>query len=1149
MSSTLTDHPGHGSELLSQNMKQENSLGGFWSLFVTQFQGAFSDNLFKWLVIFTVWTLYPSEEVQNAMVALIGAIFAVPFILFSMAGGYLADRYSKRTVAIGTKVAEVGTMVLGLIGLALVHIPILLTAVLLMSTQSAFFGPTKYGLLPEILPKERLSWGNGILSLGTFAAAILGLLIAGFLSSQFSGRPWWSGVVLVALALIGLATSLGISRVPPAAPGKRFRWNMIAEFWAQVRVIGRQRVLFLAVLGSIYFWFLAGLLQLNIFFFGKLVYQFDDMASSYLQATLAVGIGLGSVAAGYLSGNKIEYGLVPLGAAGLAVFGLIPFFDLSATAFAVNLGFLGFSAGFYYVPIMALIQRLPAPEEKGMVLGASAVLSFVGLLFASGVFYLLRGPAGMNPQQIFLAGSIMTLSGTAYLLWLLPDALMRFLIWMLTHTFYRVHVKGRDNIPAKGGVLFVSNHLSMADAFFLIGSTDRHIRFLIYKGQYEKWWVKPIARMLRSIPISAEVRPREMIKSLQEATNWIKEGQAVCIFAEGQITRIGQMMPFRKGMNRIMKGVDAPIIPVHLDNVWGSIFSFEKGRFYSKMPRQIPYPITVSYGPPMPADTRPYEVRQVVTELGASAWEQRKSRTKPLHRAFVRTARSSPFRFAMCDSTSPRLNFISALTKTIYLGRRLKRIWGGQKMVGILLPPSVPGALVNFAALLMGKVPVNLNYTLSKNALASCIEQCDLKNVLTSKKFLDHLKLKVSVRTVLLEDVAGQPGALEKASAAIAACLFPVAVIEKWLGREEEVKPDDLATVIFSSGSTGEPKGVRLSHFNIVSNIEQLGQIFAFGGKDRFLGVLPFFHSFGFTGTLGAPAVLGVGVAYHVNPLDARVIGELVRENEVTFLLATPTFLQIYMRGCQPEQFGSIQFAMVGAEKLPERLAVAFEDRFGLRPMEAYGCTECSPAVTVNSRDFRAAGFRQVGGKRGTIGHPLPGISVRIIDLDSGEELPAGKAGMMLVKGPNVMLGYLGMPEKTADVLQDGWYTTGDIAAIDEDGFVTITDRLSRFSKIGGEMVPHIKVEEMLHELAAATEQTFAVTGLPDEKKGEKLVVLHTMETNALAAAVRKLGSVELPNLWKPRKDQFLYVDQLPYLGTGKLDLRRVRELAAQGLS
>ena len=396
---------------------------------------------------------------------------------------------------------------------------------------------------------------------------------------------------------------------------------------------------------------------------------------------------------------------------------------------------------------------------------------------------------------------------------------------------------------------------------------------------------------------------------------------------------------------------------------------------------------------------------------------------KPLHRAFVLTARSFPFRFAMTDATSPGMNFISALMKTIYLGRRLKPVWQGQKMVGILLPPSVPGALVNFAALMMGKVPVNLNYTLSEEALTSCIQQCDLKNVLTSKKFLSHLKLKMPVETVLLEDVAGQPGMIEKLSAMTAAWLFPVAGIEKWLGRENKVELEDLATVIFTSGSTGEPKGVMLSHFNVGSNIEQLGQIFAFRGKDRFLGVLPFFHSFGFTGTLGAPAVLGLGVVYHANPLDAKAIGELVHENEVTFLLSTPTFLQIYMRGCQPEQFGSIQFAMVGAEKMPERLAVAFEDRFGIRPMESYGCTECSPAVTVNSRDFRAAGFRQVGGKRGTIGHPLPGMSVKIVDPEDGGESPIGKAGLMLVKGPNVMKGYLGRPEKTAEVLKDGWYT------------------------------------------------------------------------------------------------------------------------------
>jgi acyl-[acyl-carrier-protein]-phospholipid O-acyltransferase/long-chain-fatty-acid--[acyl-carrier-protein] ligase len=314
-------------------------------------------------------------------------------------------------------------------------------------------------------------------------------------------------------------------------------------------------------------------------------------------------------------------------------------------------------------------------------------------------------------------------------------------------------------------------------------------------------------------------------------------------------------------------------------------------------------------------------------------------------------------------------------------------------------------------------------------------------------------------------------------------------------------------------------------------------------------GVLPFFHSFGFTGTLWLPAVLGVGVLFHSNPLDAKTIGSLVREYGVTFLLATPTFLNLYLRGCSPEDFGSLRLVMTGAEKLPERIALAFEEHFGLRPLEGYGCTECSPVVAVNTRDFRSPGFRQVGARRGKIGHPLPGVSVRIVDSQTprcDEPLPPGQPGLLLVRGPNVMQGYLGRPEKTAEVLQDGWYVTGDIAALDEDGFLQITDRLSRFSKIGGEMVPHIKIEEKLHELADAAGQSFVVAGVPDEKKGERLVVLHKLTGDALKNCLEKLAQCDLPNLWKPRPDQFFHVDALPYLGTGKLDLRKVREIALQ---
>jgi acyl-[acyl-carrier-protein]-phospholipid O-acyltransferase/long-chain-fatty-acid--[acyl-carrier-protein] ligase len=707
-------------------------------------------------------------------------------------------------------------------------------------------------------------------------------------------------------------------------------------------------------------------------------------------------------------------------------------------------------------------------------------------------------------------------------------------------------VLGRENIPDKGGALFVCNHVSFVDALLLTASTDRPVRFIMFSGFYELPWVKPFARILGAIPISSAQRPRDLLHSLRTAREAIVAGEVVCIFAEGQVTRIGQLLPFRRGLEKIMEGVEAPIVPVALDGVWGSIFSFEKRRFLWKWPRQIPYPVTVSFGPPMPPRATAPEVRQAVQELMASAWAGRRGRMRPLQRAFVHSARRHPFRFAMAGSQSPKMSFGSALMKAVFLARRLKTVWAGQEKVGILLPPSAPGALVNFAALLLGKVPVNLNYTLSDQALASCIRQCDIKTVVTSKAFLEKVGLTVPCELVLMEELAAHPGAGERLAAFIMAWTLPAGWLERALGRDRKVDLDDLATIIFSSGSTGEPKGVMLSHYNIGSNIEQMEQVFSLDRHDRFLGVLPFFHSFGFTGTLWLPAVLGVGAVYHPNPLDAKTIGELVCDHKVTFLLATPTFLQLYMRGCEPEQLGSVRVVAVAAEKLPERVASAFEDQFGVRPFEAYGCTECSPAVAVNTNDFRSAGFRQVGAKRGRIGHPLPGISARIVDPETRQPAPPGRPGLLLVRGPNVMRGYLGLPEKTAEVLRDGWYETGDIAALDEDGFLQITDRLSRFSKIGGEMVPHLKVEEKLHELAGVTEQMFVVAGAPDEKKGERLVVLHKLGGAEWTEFAAKLPRLDLPNLWKPRADQFYHLDALPMLGTGKMDLRKIRELAAR---
>ena len=1121
-------------------------LRGFWSLFVTQFQGAFSDNVLKNLVVFMMIGMNLSLSEKHKIGESVGALFALPFILFSMTGGFLADRFSKRTITVGVKVFEIVVMSIVLVGLVWQRLPLLLATVFLMGTHSAFFGPSKYGLLPELLPEKRLSWGNGLLELGTFMAIILGTVAAALMSEHFRGHQGWSGLLLIVLAFVGLATSLGITRVPAADPMKKFRANFIGDLIDRMRGVRGDRPLLLAFIGNTYFSFIGALLLLNLFFYGTDVLHVSETKIGLLNVALALGIGLGSVTAGYLSGGKIEYGLVPLGALGLAIFSAsLGVEGLSVSATLVRLGLLGFAGGFFIVPVAALLQHRPDKEKKGEVLAAANLLSFVGVFLASAAHYLLAQVAHLSPRHIFLFGGVLTLVGAIYALALLPDALLRFVLWVVTRTIYRIRVDGRDHIPSKGGALFVCNHLSLVDAMLLLASTDRHVRFIIYKGIYELPWVKPFARILRTIPISSEQRPREILQALRTASEAIQNGDVICIFAEGQITRIGHLLPFRRGFERIMENVEAPIIPVALDGVWGSIFSFDKGRFLWKLPRRIPYRVTVNFGKPLPHTATPFEVRQCVQELMAEAWDYRKAHMKPLHRAFVRTARRHPFRFAMSDAQSAKISFASALMRTIFLGRRLRGVWADQTMVGLLLPPSVPGALVNFAAMLMGKVPVNLNYTVSQETLASCIDQCGIKTVLTSRTFLEKVKLKVPVETVFLEELAAKPAIGEKLCALLSAWLLPVGWLERSLGRQQETKLDDLATVIFSSGSTGDPKGVMLSHYNVGSNIEQLEQIFGLNRTDGFVGLLPFFHSFGFTGTLCLPAVLGVRVAYHPNPLEAKAIGPLVRQHALTFLLATPTFLQLYMRGCAAEDFGSLRVVVTAAEKLPERVAAAFEEQFGIRPLEGYGCTECGPAVTVNTHDFRSAGFRQIGAKRGKIGHPLPGVSVRIVDPQTRAPQPIGQSGLLLVRGPNIMLGYLGRPDKTAEVLQDGWYVTGDIAAIDEDGFLQITDRLSRFSKIAGEMVPHIKIEEKLHELAGETEQSFVVAGVPDEKKGERLVVLHKLGPEKLQSCLEKLAQCDLPNLWKPRADQFFRLDTLPYLGTGKLDLRKVREIAA----
>ena len=1121
---------------------------GFWSLIVTQFQGAFNDNGLKFFVIYLILGHNPSQAEQDRGVFLIGLLFAIPFLLFSMTGGYLADRYSKRTVTIGTKVFEMAAMLFAIFAFWQGNPYLAFTVIFLASTQAAIFGPSKYGLLPELLPAEELSWGNGVLELTTFIAIISGTVFGSYLAQTFRAREAWAGAIFAGLTLLGFLTSLLISRVPAGDPAKKFRANIFADLGAQWRLVRPDRALKLAVIGNTYFWFLGALLQFVIVFYGREILHLDETRGSYLQAALAIGIGLGSFAAGYLSGGKIEYGLIPLGGVGMAVFGsLVSLHGLSFLQVMWLLGALGFAGGFFVVPINALIQHRPDEDKKGGVIAYANWLSFVGVLVASAIYSGFTHYLHVGLETFFLWTALLSLAVGAYTLWLLPDSLLRLLLWFATHTIYRMDIVGAEKVPARGGALLVPNHASMADAALVIAAIDRPVRFMMFKDSYEHPFVKPFAKILGVIPISSNQGPREMIHSLREATRALQNGEIVCIFPEGQMTRIGQMMPFRRGMERVLKGLDkdatVPVIPVHIDGIWGSVFSFSGGKFFWKWPRKIPYPVRVTFGEPLPPSVTATEARNSVLELGADAFARRKPLMKTIPRYFLQTVRRHPLRFAMADFRTAKLNFFFALTKTIFLARRLRPLWADQKHVGVLLPPSIGGALVNLAAMFAGKVPVNLNYTASQPVVDSCAEQSGITTTITSRAFLEKIKIQPPGKAVYLEDLAEKPRSSEKIVSLIAALFFPARSIEKLAGAKQKPTLDDLATIIFSSGSTGDPKGVLLTHFNIASNVEQLNQVFMLHRDDRILGILPFFHSFGFTATLCLTTAVGIGCVYHPSPLDARSIGALVSKYRVTLLIATPTFLRAYTKRCAPEDFGSLRYVIAGAEKLPAQVSEAFEDQFGIRPLEGYGCTECSPVVAVNTMDFRAAFFRQVGAKRGSIGHPLPGIVLRTVDPETQAILQANQAGLLLVRGPNVMQGYLNKPEKTSEVLRDGWYNTGDIATIDEDGFVRITDRLSRFSKIGGEMVPHIKVEEKLQELSAAPEQVFVVTAVPDEKKGERLIILHTLGDEALKEVLAKLGELELPALWKPRPDQFRKIETMPYLGTGKLDLRRVKEL------
>lgn len=513
----------------------------------------------------------------------------------------------------------------------------------------------------------------------------------------------------------------------------------------------------------------------------------------------------------------------------------------------------------------------------------------------------------------------------------------------------------------------------------------------------------------------------------------------------------------------------------------------------------------------------------------------------------LRTLKERGKRMKVADSTGVKLSGSDLLIRTLALRRYLLReiLDPDEKNVGVFLPPTAPGVATNFALALADRVAVNLNYTVNSKVLKQCSEAAGLKHVLTSRKFIDKVGLDPGAPMVFLEDVKEQITIGDKLSAAFHGKFFSADSLHKKLGLSHQTADDPL-TIIFTSGSTGVPKGVVLSDGNVTSNVNAIDHCIHLTEEDVVLGILPFFHSFGYTVTLWSALTLPCAGIYHFSPLEARPIGKLANEHGATVLLATPTFLRSYIRRVDKEQFANLDVVVVGAEKMPIALAEEFENKFGVRPVEGYGATELSPLVSVNvppSRDDSdPPGLRE-----GTVGRPVHQVHARVVSPDTDETLGVGEQGLLEISGPNVMQGYLDQEELTAKVMHNEWYRTGDVARIDEDGFIEITGRLSRFSKIGGEMVPHIQIEECLEEIVGIDDEGLlrvAVTAVPDEKRGERLIVLHTDIDFSSDELRQKMTQAGLPNIYLPGESSFFQVDEIPVLGSGKLDLRALKDTA-----
>ena len=1141
-------------------------LTGFLPFILIIFLNAFVDLGHKILIQNTVFKIYDGQT-QIILTAIVNGLILLPFILLFSPAGYLSDRHAKPLIMKVSAAVAVGLTLLITVSYYQGWFWFSFGMTFLLAVQSAFYSPAKYGYIKELTGKERLATANGIVQAVTVVAILAGIFAFSLLfENRLAGVTYKDeaqllqsiapvGWVLVACSSVEFLLALRLPMREAQATDLSFDWTRYAKgryLRANLKTILASRSIWLSIVGLSVFWGISQVVLAAFPAFAKeTLAESNTVVIQGMLACSSLGIILGSLLAGQASKHYIETGLVPLGAVGIvATLFFLPQLD-SKALLILDFVLLGTFGGMFIVPLNALIQFHAKDAQLGTVLAGNnwmqnvVMLGFLGMTVA----FALHGTSSVS---LFHLLTLTALAGALYTVYRLPQSLVRYLIARLFASTNRIEVLGFDNLPGTGSVLMLGNHISWLDWAMIQIACPRPVRFVMHRAIYQQWYLKWFLDFFGVIPIAAG-QSKEALHTINQL---LKAGEVVCLFPEGAISRNGQLGTFKHGYERTVEGVDGVILPFYLRGLWGSRFSRSSDRLQELRDNRLRRDVIVAFGKPLPLNTPAHELKRRIFDLSIDAWEQHTRTLDPIPLAWLRTAKRLGRQQCLADAgAGTPLSGYRALTAAIAVARLIRKR-SPEQNIGLLLPASSVSLITNLATLLLGKTVINLNYTASLRALTSAVDKAEIRCVYTSRRFVQKLEQRgVDLSTLLtrievhfLEDLKDELGPVTRLALFTAVILLPAPLLYALFGRRVHIEQP--AAILFSSGSEGEPKGVVLSHRNIMANIRQVADVLDVQADDTVMATLPLFHAFGLTVTGLMPLVEGIPVILHPDPTDALTIAKAIAKHRATVFCGTSTFLRLFNRNqrIHPLMLNSLRIVVAGAEKLSPEVRDAFKLKFHKEIYEGYGTTETTPVASVNlpdridPRDWKV----QHGNKPGTVGMPLPGGSFRIVDPQTLETLPVGEDGLILFGGAQVMLGYLNDPNKTAEVIveRDGkrWYKTGDKGHLDEDGFLTIVDRYSRFAKIGGEMISLGAIETAIRK-SLPEEVEILTTALPDGKKGEKVILLIAgpIAGDAIRDIIDQSG---LNPLMKPT--ELIHVDAIPKLGSGKNDFSQAKQIALE---